>query len=231
MRPPSTPVFVLVPGASQSPAHYGLLMHFLLTRGHPVYSTILPSTGPGNGKNVTTGIPGSAAAYGLGKKYREVAGKKSSVLGRIYIASLLVKGGDGGTIVDALGGLLPPHITLDEPSGILNCADPGPPLHSDVKPLLFQNVIVTSTLCLSYAFWHSPCPRGSWNQEPSRGKIAFIRTLNDTSIPLQFQDMFMQNMGEEWIVRDMDTGHGPQLVQPERVCDVLIELAREFGGV
>lgn len=41
----------------------------------------------------------------------------------------------------------------------------------------------------------------------------------------------MQNTGEEWIVRDMDTGHSPQLVQPEWVCDILIELARGFGGV
>ncbi|KAF7925185.1 hypothetical protein BELL_0866g00020 [Botrytis elliptica] len=261
-RPPSTPVFVLVPGASQSPAHYGLLMHLLLTRGHPVYSAILPSTGPGNAKNVTaqvdaeyvrehmllpildteghdvvmvmhsySGIPGSAAAYGLGKRDREAAGKKTSVLGQIYIASLLVKGGDGGNIVDALGGSLPPHITPDEPSGILTCADPGPPLYSDVTPLVFQNAIVNSTLCPSYASWHSPCPRASWDQESFKGKIAFIRTLNDTGIPLQFQDMFMQSTGEEWIVRDMDTGHSPQLVQPERVCDVLIELARGFGGV
>ncbi|TGO49072.1 hypothetical protein BOTNAR_0445g00020 [Botryotinia narcissicola] len=236
-RPPSTPVFVLVPGASQSPAHYGLLMHLLLTRGHPVYSAILPSTGPGNAKNVTAqvdadGIPGSAAAYGLGKKDREAAGKKTSVLGQIYIAALLVKGGDGGNIVDALGGSLPPHITPDvRTSRILTCADPGPPLYSDVTPLLFQNAIVNSTLCPSYASWHSPCPRASWDQESFKGKIAFIRTLNDTGIPLHFQDMFMQNTGEEWIVRDMHTGHSPQLVQPERVCDVLIELARGFGGV
>lgn len=50
-RPASKTVFVLVPGASQSPAHYGYLLHLLLTRGHPVYSAILPSTG--SNKNVT----------------------------------------------------------------------------------------------------------------------------------------------------------------------------------
>jgi hypothetical protein len=50
-RPASKTVFVLVPGASQSPAHYGYLLHLLLTRGHPVYSAILPSTG--SNKNTT----------------------------------------------------------------------------------------------------------------------------------------------------------------------------------
>ncbi|KAF7946887.1 uncharacterized protein EAE97_004136 [Botrytis byssoidea] len=296
-RPPpplSTPVFILVPGASQSPAHYDLLMHLLLTRGHPVYSAILPSTGPGNAKNVTAQVDaeyvrehmllpildteghdvvmvmhsyrcfeetrGKKATEYVDHRGREMnkkadtnspqkryprqrrrirtrqkrsrsSGKKTSVLGQIYIASLLVKGGDGGNIVDALGGLLPPHITPDEPSGILTCADPGPPLYSDVTPIVFQNAIVNSTLCPSYASWHSPCPRASWDQESFKGKIAFIRTLNDTGIPLQFQDMFMQNTGEEWIVKDMNTGHSPQLGQPERVCDVLIELARGFGGV
>ncbi|KAA8564829.1 hypothetical protein EYC84_010600 [Monilinia fructicola] len=40
-----------------------------------------------------SGVPGSAAA--------------------IYIASLLIKGGDGGDIVAALGGQLLPHIAPD----------------------------------------------------------------------------------------------------------------------
>ncbi|KAF7881326.1 hypothetical protein EAF00_011999 [Botryotinia globosa] len=240
-------------------------MHLLPTRGHPVYSAILPSTGPGNAKNVTAQVDAEYVrehmllpildteghdvvmvmhSYSLRKQERgkemvqkkekvtedrrrlrirqkrsRVAGKKTSVLGQIYIASFLVKGGDGGNIVDALGGSLPPHITPDKLFGILT--NPGPPLYSDVTPLLFQNTIVNSTLC----------PRASWDQESFKGKIAFIRTLNDIGIPLQFQDMFMQNTGEEWIVRDMHTGHSPQLVQPERVCDVLTELARGFGGV
>lgn len=108
-RPTSKTVFVLIPGASQSPAHYGYLLHLLLTHGHPVYSAILPSTG--SNKNVTvqenaeyvrekmilpildieehdvilimhsySGVPGSAAALGLGEKERVAAGKKTSVL-------------------------------------------------------------------------------------------------------------------------------------------------------
>ncbi|KAJ8062302.1 hypothetical protein OCU04_008848 [Sclerotinia nivalis] len=235
-RLPSKTVFVLVPGASQSPAHYGLLMHLLLTRGHPVYSAILPSTGPGlAAKDVTakddaeyvreqmllpildteghdvvmimhsySGVPGSAAAYGLGKKDREAAGKSTSVLGQTYIASLLVKGGDGGDI---------------KPNGILTCDDPGPPLYSDVTPPLFQDAIVMSTLCPSYASWHSACPRASWDQEAFKGRIAFVRTLKDTGIPLEYQDLFLRGTGVDWMVRDVDTGYSPQLVEPEMICE------------
>ncbi|KAI9643807.1 hypothetical protein NHQ30_007157 [Ciborinia camelliae] len=257
-RPPTKTVFVLVPGASQSPAHYGLLFHLLLTRGHPVYSAILPSTGSAKeevtaaydaayvrdqmilpildveGHDVVlvmhsySGVPGSAAAVGLGKKDREAMGKKTSVLGQIYIASLLIKGGDGGDIVTALGGSLPPHIAPDKAAGILTCDDPGPPLYGDVTPQEFQDAIVMSTLCPSYASWHSACPRASWDEEAFKGRIAFVRTLKDTGIPLEFQDMFIKGTGVDWIVKDMDTGHSPQLVQPEKICDMLVELAKGF---
>lgn len=55
-------------------------------------------------------MPGSAAALGLGKAERAAQGKSTSVLGQIFISSLLIKGGDGGDVVTALGGRLPPHI-------------------------------------------------------------------------------------------------------------------------
>ncbi|KAI9643806.1 hypothetical protein NHQ30_007156 [Ciborinia camelliae] len=220
-RPPTKTVFVLVPGASQSPAHYGLLFHLLLTRGHPVYSAILPSTGSAKeevtaaydaayvrdqmilpildveGHDVVlvmhsySGVPGSAAAVGLGKKDREA-------------------------------------MAPDKAAGILTCDDPGPPLYGDVTPQEFQDAIVMSTLCPSYASWHSACPRASWDEEAFKGRIAFVRTLKDTGIPLEFQDMFIKGTGVDWIVKDMDTGHSPQLVQPEKICDMLVELAKGF---
>jgi len=259
-RPPSRTVFVIVPGASQSPAHYGYLLHLLLTRGYPAYSAILPSTG--SNKNVTTqddadyirehmllplldteqhdiimvmhsysGVPGSAAALGLGKAERAAQGKSTSVLGQIYIASLLIKGGDGGDILAALGGHLPPHMTANKPAGILTCDDPGPPLYGDVTPKDFQDVIVMSTLCPSYASWHSPVPRASWDSEDFKSRIAFVRTLKDIGIPLDIQNMVIEGTKVDWIIRDIDTGHSPQLVAPEKITDILLELAKGFEGL
>jgi hypothetical protein len=39
------PFIVIVPGASQNPAHYGYLSHLLHLAGYPVFSALLPSIG------------------------------------------------------------------------------------------------------------------------------------------------------------------------------------------
>jgi hypothetical protein len=60
-----------------------------------------------------SGIPASAAALGLGKAERIAEGKKASVLGQIFIAAVVTKGGDGLDLVANFGGQLPPHIRVD----------------------------------------------------------------------------------------------------------------------
>lgn len=141
-RPPSRTVFVVVPGASQTPSHYAYLLHLLHTHGYPTYTALIPSTGVGEAitaeddkdyirshmllpvldiekHNVImvmhsySGIPGSGAALGLGKEERTAQGKTTSVLGQIYIASMIAKGDDGKDIVGTFGGHLPPHIGVD----------------------------------------------------------------------------------------------------------------------
>lgn len=117
------PFFVIVPGASQNPAHYGYLSHLLLLAGYPVFSGLLPSVGSSEKVSVAddaeyvrnkmilpvldheeadvillmhsySSAPGSAAANGLGKEERAAQGKKTSVIGQIYLAALLPKGND-----------------------------------------------------------------------------------------------------------------------------------------
>lgn len=142
MAPSSRPVFVVVPGASQSPAAYGYLLHLLQVKGYGAFSALLPSVGAT--EQVTaeddaeyvrsrmlrpildieqhdvivvshsySSIPASAAARGLGKADRVTAGKTTSVLGHIFIAAIAAKGGDGNDLVANFGGQLPPHIRVD----------------------------------------------------------------------------------------------------------------------
>jgi hypothetical protein len=136
------PFFVLVPAASQNPAAYGYLCHLLLLRGYPVWSAPLPTVGAAGKVTVEddvenvrekilipildheerdvilimhsySGVPGSAAARGLSKSERLAEGKKTGIIGQIYIAALLAKGGDGKTLSDAIGGQFPPHLRPD----------------------------------------------------------------------------------------------------------------------
>ena len=136
------PFFVIVPGASQNPTHYGYLAHLLQLAGYPTFSALLPSIGATEKVTVEedavyirdkmlipvldheehdvivlfhsySSIPGSAAVKGLSKAERTAAGKKTGVLGQIHLATLLAKGGDGVDIVGAFGGQYPPHIRPD----------------------------------------------------------------------------------------------------------------------
>lgn len=142
MAPPSKSTFVIAPGAAQTPAHYAYLTHLLLSQGYGVLSALLPTVGTGapitaeddaeyirsrmllpvldiEKHNVImishsySGMPASAAARGLGKADRVAEGKTTSVLGQIFIAAILPRGGDGKDVIATFGGQLPPHIQVD----------------------------------------------------------------------------------------------------------------------
>ena len=141
-RPSSRPVFVVVPGGAQTPSHYAHLLYLLQAQGYPTLSALLPTTGTRENVTVQddadyirsrmilpfldtekhdvilvmhsySGVPGSAAAAGLGKADRAAQGKTTSVLGQIYIAAILNRGGDGNNLLAAFGGQFPPHIAAD----------------------------------------------------------------------------------------------------------------------
>ena len=142
MAPSSKPVLVIVPGAAQTPSHYAYLQHLLLSQGYGVLSALLPTVGTqapvtaeDDAEYIRTrmllpvldiekhnaviishsysGMPASAAARGLGKADRAAEGKITSVLGQIFIAAILPRGGDGKDVVATFGGQLPPHIQVD----------------------------------------------------------------------------------------------------------------------
>ncbi|EAT78530.2 hypothetical protein SNOG_13905 [Parastagonospora nodorum SN15] len=218
------PFIVIVPGGAQNPAHYGYLSHLLLLAGYPVYSALLPSVGTEGKVTIDDdaayirdrmllpildyeehdvillmhsygGIPGSAAANGLSKTERSAQGKNTSVIGQIYFAAILAKGGDGGNLLDPLGGQYPPHITPD--------------------------TLQKHSRCLP---WYKARPRF----DHFKGRVAFVRTLKDASIPVDVQQMMIDGTGVEWIVKDIESGHSPQGSQPEKLTSIVVELTKAF---
>ncbi|CAL8584660.1 hypothetical protein XPA_010248 [Xanthoria parietina] len=259
MAPSSKPVFVLVPGSAQNPSHYAYLKHLLLSQGYGVLSALLPTVG--TGANVTVaddaeyirsrmllpvldnekhnvilishsygGLPASAAARGLGKSDRAAEGKTTSVLGQIFIAAILAKGGDGKDLVASFGGQLPPHIQVDEQENLIKCADPKPPLFHDLPPVL-ADAAVLSSMDQSLTSFRSPCPAASWDTEAFKGRCAYIRTVNDQAVPYEVQNVLLQGTGQEWITRDIETGHSAQLAAPEKLSSFIIEIAKQFEAM
>ncbi|KAL6720998.1 hypothetical protein ACLMJK_000098 [Lecanora helva] len=257
MAPSSKPILVLVPGASQSPSHYEYLLHLLQSNGYGTLSALLPSTGY-NTSRITaqddanyirsrmllpvldveehdvilithsySGMPGSAAAKGLGKSERASQKKKTSVLGQIFLAAMIPKGGDGKDVTAMFGGQMPPHIVVDEPGNMIRCPDPKPPLYQDI-PEEMANVAVASCMNPCLSSWTTPCPPASWNETAYHGRCAFIRTIQDRCIPYHIQNMMINASEQEWILQDIDSGHSPQLSQPEKLADIILELVKHF---
>ncbi|KAL8861957.1 MAG: hypothetical protein Q9178_001827 [Gyalolechia marmorata] len=256
MAPSTKPVFVLVPGGAQNPSHYAYLQHLLLSEGYGVLSALLPTIGTGASVTVEddteyirsrmllpvldiehrdvimvshsySGMPASAAAHGLSKTERAAEGKTTSVLGQIFIAAILARGGDGKDVVATFGGQLPPHIQTDEKENLIKCEDPKPPLFHDLPPAL-ADAAVSSCISQSLTAFQSPCPAATWHAEAFKGRCAYIRTLSDRSVPYEVQNMMLEGSGQEWIMRDIETGHCPQLAAPEALSSIIIEIAHQF---
>lgn len=43
--------------------------------------------------------------------------------------------------------------------------------------------------------------------------------------------MIIQASGHEWIVRDVDTHHSPQLADPEKLADIILDIAKLFEAL
>jgi hypothetical protein len=77
----------------------------------------------------------------------------------------------------------------------------------------------------------SPVPRATWDSAAYKGRVAYIRTTIDACFPVQVQQMMIDGTGAEWIVRDIESAHSAQLSQPEKLRDILVELAGVFERV
>ena len=62
---------------------------------------------------------------------------------------------------------------------------------------------------LCFMAYCSPCPRASFDSEDFKGRIAFIRTVEDQDIPYDVQTMMIEETGVEGTIKDMEVGHSP----------------------
>lgn len=77
----------------------------------------------------------------------------------------------------------------------------------------------------------SPIPRATWDSDDYKGRVAFIRTVNDAAIPLAVQQMMLDGTGVDWIVKNIESGHSPQLSRPEELTEMVNELAQAFEAL
>jgi hypothetical protein len=81
----------------------------------------------------------------------------------------------------------------------------------------------------SLTIFYSPCPRASWDSDEFKNRVAYVRTVNDTGLPLSVQQAMIDNTkGADWVIKDIESDHSPQLSHPEEFSVMLVDLAKVF---
>lgn len=119
---------------------------------------------------------------------------------------------------------------VQEVENLIRCDDPKPPAFHDVSPVL-ADAAVLSLISSGLTSFKSPCPAATWDAEAFKGRCAYIRTLNDRALPYEAQNMMLDATGQEWITRDIETGHSPQFAAPEKLSGIILELAKHFEAM
>jgi len=115
-------------------------------------------------------------------------------------------------------------------ANVVRCDDRIPPLYSEAPPALADSA-AASTMAQGLTTFHSPCPKASWDSEEFKNRVAYIRTVKDTGFPVFVQQMMIDNAsGVDWIVKDIESDHSPQLSKPEAFSEMLVDLAKKFEG-
>ena len=68
-------------------------------------------------------------------------------------------------------------------------------------------------------------------QWPSRAAAPTFGPSKTRLSPYDIQNMMIQGTGQEWITKDIETGHSPQLAAPERLSAIIMELAEHFQRI
>jgi hypothetical protein len=100
----------------------------------------------------------------------------------------------------------------------------GPP-YQDV-PAELTEVVAISALAQGMTSFTSPVPRASWDSDDYKGRVAFVRTVNDAAIPLLILQMMIDGTGVEYIIKDIESGHSPQISQLEKLASILVDLTK-----
>jgi hypothetical protein len=74
----------------------------------------------------------------------------------------------------------------------------------------------------------SASPPTAWQEPEYKGKLAYVRTMQDRAVPLFVQDMMMERSHVKWLVKDIETSHSPFLSRPKELTGLLLDCVNHF---
>lgn len=205
------------------------------------------------------GIGGAAAAKGLSKVEREKEGKQGGIVGLVLFAAFVAREGDsleqmvGGKLPDWIDTNVPSrmpsyfHILIvysnltksiveetpltptQEVTGVGTVPDPNTPFYGDVPAPLAASA-TAEMLPQALLSFRTPSPPSAWSDSVYDGCRGYIRCIEDAAIPLVAQKAMVDHSGVEWDVKELKSGHSPQLSMPDKVAELVIGWAKSWTG-
>lgn len=78
--------------------------------------------------------------------------------------------------------------------------------------------------------FRTPNPPSAWRDSVYDGRRGYIRCTEDACIIPAAQKAMVEHSGVEWDVRELQSGHSPQLSVPEKVAELVLGWAKSWAG-
>ncbi|KAK7948008.1 uncharacterized protein PG986_008894 [Apiospora aurea] len=172
------------------------------------------------------GVVGGAAAKGLNKQTRAAQGRKTGILGLIYVAAIITL--EGESLLDAVGGAYPPFIKRDKPSPNVVVIEPHMDiLYNDCDAAQAEQLGSVMKPHANLAF-ETKASAPAWADPGFDGRRVYVRTLDDRCNPASLQDAWLAKSKVQWEVVDFKTGHMPFVSQPEALAAQIVKSFKGF---
>ncbi|KAM0448886.1 hypothetical protein ACHAO4_008111 [Trichoderma viride] len=165
---------------------------------------------------------------GLDKRSREAQGLSGGILGVVYLSAFIPI--EGETTFVAAGGNDCAFASADniEETGLLDSKDEKYHFYNDISDEVAERPTASLKGQSGAAVMSTPSSIG-WKDKAYDGRRAYIRTLQDNALTIQYQDELIARSGVEWLVKSVDASHSAFLSRTDEVVGLVAELAGEFA--
>ncbi|KAK0122243.1 hypothetical protein ONS95_010494 [Cadophora gregata] len=160
------------------------------------------------------GFLGTAAVKDLSKKTRSERGMKGGVVGYVFLSAAFVE--VGYEHVD------PPFFVVNNDTGETHCIDPKSTLFNDMDEESTAKWI-KELRCQPAKGWGLTTEYAGFRDAPS----VYLICEKDECVPFEWQTKLATLAGSR--MERCAAGHMPMLSMPEKVVEVIIGAAKEFG--
>ncbi|UKZ85228.1 uncharacterized protein TrAFT101_001098 [Trichoderma asperellum] len=137
---------------------------------------------------------------------------------------------EGETTFEMAGGSACPFVSADDikETVLLLSKDQKHYFYNDLSDEIAEHIIAAVKGHSGAATMSAPLAIG-WRGKAYDGHHAYIRAIQDNTVPLKHQDENIARSGVEWLVKSVDASHSLFVSKTDGVVGLVAELVVEFA--